>query len=114
LAKENKIHVEDLSAFFAESPKDVKAQLFIQPVIFNHCCEPNCEYLSYGKVFVLKTRKQISKAEMLTVSYVSRKLPVEKRRKELSSFGFKNCKCRDCYAETPCETKQEGSPLAVN
>ena len=76
----------------------------------NHSCEPNCEvgFIDSTDVIIIATR-DIDEHEELTIAYVPEELPVDERRKELSTrYGF-DCRCAKCERELAKKAKRTTS-----
>lgn len=64
--------------------------------LINHSCDPNAHHLSEGPELVIRSLRQITKEEEITISYVDPTQPFEERQKALyAAYGFA-CQCRKC------------------
>ncbi len=68
----------------------------------NHSCDPNCLMLMLGERAVIKTIRDVSEGEEITIPYIMSPFTKEfqiRKTTLTSSFGFE-CKCRRCNWES--------------
>ncbi|KAK5668814.1 hypothetical protein BDV3_006448 [Batrachochytrium dendrobatidis] len=67
---------------------------------FNHSCFPNCQSIKHDHKMAFRTLKDVSKGEMLTISYIDTNMPVSARRARLMDDYFFECMCERCISES--------------
>ena len=72
--------------------QDTGMAIFPNLCLFNHCCDPNAEYFIRRNMCLVKAKKNITKGEEVTVSYL---IFEGIRQKYLSQYRF-TCHCDRC------------------
>ena len=86
------------------SPKEICFGLFYHTSFFNHNCFPNCFYFGIANYIIIKSIKNISENEELTLNYIEPKF-LFLRKNEFKKWNFK-CECELCKNEKEiCENK---------
>ena len=89
--------------------------LFSLMCLCNHSCEPSVvsRFRSWKGATLVRVEalRDISAGEELTLSYIDENDPLEDRKKNLASYGFK-CGCPKCVMEEK-EEKEEERPVAA-
>ena len=78
--------------------------LYVLHSHMNHSCIPNIsvrhldQRSALARITVI-ARRDIEPGEELFITYVNPQMPLENRRKQVSEWGFGECKCSRCMAE---------------
>ncbi|KAG8444382.1 hypothetical protein GDO86_009534 [Hymenochirus boettgeri] len=89
--------------------QDIGVGLYPSMSLLNHSCDPNCVIVFEGRRLLLRTVKEISKREELTISYIDVKIPTEERQNQLFRQYSFTCECHGCLLRDKDEDMLAGN-----